>query len=83
VTHSVKDTAAHFATSQHTVLHWLATGQLAGINVSRDPAAKKKRWRITDQALAEFELTRSSAARATVSPRQRRKQKDPDYVEFY
>jgi len=81
MTYSVKDIQARYVVSQHTVLHWLTTGQMKGINVGRDPGKKKPRWRITQEALDAFEALRTPTPSA---PRTRRRNKQAsDVVEFY
>jgi hypothetical protein len=79
-TFSVRDVQARHAVGVHTVLHWIATGQLRAVNISRNPGAKKPRWRITQEALDAFELTRTPIPQL---PRTRRRKRRVDFVEFY
>ncbi len=79
MTRSVRDIAAHFAVGQHTVLHWIARGDLKAINCGRERTGKKPRWRITDAALEAFENIRSASA---PKPPHRRT-KEVDVIEFY
>jgi excisionase family DNA binding protein len=75
---SVKEVKDRYGVSENTVLSWIKSGQLQAINVGRTPAGKRPRWRITQQALEEFELARSSS-----SPTNRiRRKKVPDIIEF-
>ena len=80
MTFSVKDLQARFSVSQHTILHWLATGQLKSLNVGRDPGKKRARYRVTESALAEFEQSRATAAPA--SRTRRRRHHVDDVIEF-
>jgi predicted site-specific integrase-resolvase len=49
---SVHDLCERYAVSEHTVLHWINSGQLHAVNVGRRQGAKRPRWRITPDALA-------------------------------
>jgi hypothetical protein len=61
-TFTVKQLCDRYCVGEATVLGWIRTGQLAALNVGRAPGKKKPRFRVTPEALAEFELAR------TVSP---------------
>jgi excisionase family DNA binding protein len=80
-THTVRSLAEHLGVSARTVLAWIATGELRATNVARSPAARRPSWRITAQAVAEFEATRTAAAPAP--PRARRRKRPVDVVRFY
>jgi hypothetical protein len=77
---TVKDLVGHFNVSPHTVLGWIASGQLPAVNVGVSPGKRKPRWRVTSTAVAEFEATRMTMK---APPRAKRKTKDPEIVEFY
>lgn len=47
-----------FGVSQHTVLAWIDSGELRAVDVSRKRGGKP-RWRITQEALDSFELSRT------------------------
>ena len=79
-TFSVRDLRERYAVSEHTVLGWIARGELRAVNVGRRPGAKKPRWRITQEALEAFELARTPTP---LQPRVRRKKWPADVVEFY
>lgn len=60
-TFSVKDIAERHSVTEHTVLGWiLKTHELKAINVGRRLGAGKPRWRVTEEALKEFEQLRST-----------------------
>jgi transposase len=80
MTLSVKQVQERYGVSQYTVLHWLATGQLKGLNVGRDPGKKRARWRITQHALEAFEALRTLTP---PPPKKSRRRKPADVVEFY
>jgi len=80
MTLTVKQVAERYDVDQHTVLYWCKTGQLACINVGLTPGKKKPRWRITQQALEQFELARSTTPPL---PRVRRRKRQPEVIEFY
>jgi excisionase family DNA binding protein len=69
-----------YGVSVHTVLSWIATGELRAVNVGRRPGAKKPRWRIPEEALAAFEAASTPTPPA---PRTRRKKRPADVIEFY
>ena len=77
---TVQDLCERYRVSEGTVLHWLHSGQLEGVHVGRRPGAKKPRWRITQEALEAFELTRTPNP---PPPRARRRNKPADVIEFY
>jgi hypothetical protein len=54
----VKEVAALYVVTGGRVLNWIKSGQLRAIDVS-EGTGKKHRWRITPEALAEFEATRT------------------------
>ena len=77
---TVKQIAERFGVGEHTVLAWLKSGELRAINVGRTAAKLKPRWRITQEALAEFELRRQAEPPL---PRTRRKKRSTGVIEFY
>jgi transposase len=81
MTSSVRQVAERYTVGQHTVLGWIASGELTAINVARNPAGKP-RWRITSEALQAFEMLRA-AQPATPEPRRRRRRQAAGAVEFY
>jgi excisionase family DNA binding protein len=77
---TVKEVAARYGIGTHTVLHWIASGQLSGaVNVGRSPSKRKPRWRIPQSALDSFELSRT----ATPPERVRRRKPSEQVTEFY
>jgi excisionase family DNA binding protein len=80
MTYSIRQIAERFAVGQHTVLAWIRSGELAAVNVGRQPGGKPH-WRITSEALLAFELLRS-AQPIEPQPRRRRKRQD-DAIAFY
>jgi transposase len=80
-TFSTKEVAERYTVSTKTVAGWERSGELRGICVSRSLASKKKIYRFSESALAEFELLRSSTTTPTT---RRRKRKQPnDVIQFY
>jgi transposase len=81
MTFSVKDLTKRFCVGEHTILGWIKRGELKAINVSRQRGGRPK-WRITEEALAAFELSRMPAP---PEPRVRRRKKnhDPNFVKIY
>jgi len=77
---TVGKASTRFGVSEHTVLHWIHTGQLAAVNVGRAPGKLKPRWRISQAAIDAFETART--ATATPAPRRARRAA-PDNIPFY
>jgi excisionase family DNA binding protein len=78
---TVADVARRYRVGEHTILRWINSGQLLAVNVGRSPGARKPRWRISEQALADFEAARRTTA--PPPPRTRRRQRPADVIEFY
>jgi excisionase family DNA binding protein len=76
---TVQEVADRYGVSQHVILYWIRTHELSAVNVCRRAGAKRPTWRITEQALAEFEARRTPTPTA---PR-RRKAKAEGVVAFY
>lgn len=57
-TYGIKDLCERFAVGEHTVLGWIHRGEMRAIDVSRKQGGRPK-WRITQEALAAFELLRT------------------------
>jgi hypothetical protein len=77
---TVQDLATRYAVTPHTVLHWIKNGDLKALNVGRRLGAGKPRWRVTPEAIQEFEKVRTptpSLARA------RRRKREVDVIQFY
>jgi excisionase family DNA binding protein len=77
---SVQNVADRYGVSEHTVLVWIAHGELRAINVGRHQGARKPRWRITEDALAAFEQMRATTPPL---PQLRRRKRPADVIEFY
>jgi hypothetical protein len=59
----------------------IRSGAIRAINAAVNPAGRK-RWRISEQALADFETARTTTPHAT--PARRRRQPTPaGWVEFF
>lgn len=79
MTYTVNDIMQRYGVTQHTVLAWIASGELTAMNVGVAPGKKKPRWRITQAALDAFEAMRTPAAPA---PKTRRRKRDTNVIEF-
>jgi excisionase family DNA binding protein len=77
---SVRDLCERYGVGEHTVLGWIASGELRALSVGRRPDSKKPRWRITQEALEAFELARTATP---PPPRLRRRKRPTDVIEFY
>ena len=81
MTYSVRDLVQRFRVTEHTILAWISSGELAAINVGVTPGKKKPRWRVTQEALADFERRRMPTPPAPQS--RRRKRPEEDVIERY
>lgn len=80
MSYTVKDVMQKYGVSQASVLHWLASGQLKFISVSRDPGKKRQRYRILDSHIAEFEAARTGTP---PQPRKRRRKfQEPEIKDY-
>ncbi len=77
---SVRDICERYGVSEHTVLGWIRSGELRPVNVGRRLGTKKPRWRITQEALAAFELARTHTP---PPPRTKRRKRPADVIQFY
>jgi excisionase family DNA binding protein len=77
-TYTVKDVCNRFDVHEQSVLSWIHNGELKAVNVGREPGKQKPRWRITEEALREFEEKRTNAVVA-VAPRKKSTRKKYDY----
>jgi hypothetical protein len=78
--HTVKQIAERFHVGDHAVLGWIANGELAAVNVARDMAGERPRWRISAEALERFELARMAKPPLPRAPLRRRA---AGAIEFY
>jgi len=72
--------ARHYGVSPDKIVGWINSGELAAINVAAKPNGRP-RWRITAEAVIEFEQRRSS--KPPITPTRRRRRKDPNVIEFF
>lgn len=78
----VKDIAERFDVTEHTVLHWIDSGELKAVDVSRN-RGKRPNWRISPEALEAFEQSRMPMPQIKTTNRPRRSKADTELVEFY
>ena len=80
---TVRDVAERLGVSTHTVLGWIARGELRAVNVATSPKCQRPTWRIAHEAVREFEDARSCSP---TTPRRRASsstRKEAGVVEFY
>lgn len=78
--YTVQQIVERMGVTEHTVLAWIHTGELRAVNVGRAPGAGKPRWRISAEALAQFELGRETTAPPAKT---RRRKQSADVIQFY
>lgn len=76
MTFTIRDLCNRFLVHEQTILAWIHSGELKAINVGRAIDKKKPRWRITEEALAAFELLRTPTQPAPRTRRRRKKSSD-------
>jgi excisionase family DNA binding protein len=72
--------ANRMGVSPDAVLGWIRSGELAATNVAK-PTSTRPRYKISEEAVREFEKKRQ-AEKPAPAPR-RRKGKDPGVTEFF
>jgi transposase len=77
-TYSVRDLRERYTVSEHTILSWIRSGELRAISVARKQGGRPT-WRVTQQALEEFEVLRM----ATPPLPKARRRKQADVIQFY
>ncbi len=80
-TFSVKDLQDRYGVGEHTVLAWIARGELKAINVARTQGVRPK-WRITQSALDGFEALRETSPKPE-QPARKRGKPTSHVVEFF
>ena len=78
----IPEIAEMYRTTIRNVQTWIKSGHLRAVAVGRKPNSKKPRWVVSEDALKEFELSRSSSTPAA-PPIRRRKKSEPDVIQFY
>jgi excisionase family DNA binding protein len=78
--YTVEDLTNRFGVTVHTVLTWIHSGELKAVNVGRTRSGKKPRWRVTEQALAEFEAFRTPTP---PPPRGKHRKRPEGVIHFY
>jgi hypothetical protein len=64
----------------HSVLYWIASGQLRAVNVAKKPGGRPS-WRIAKDDLALFLMARTPQTHAPSG--RRKKQPAGDYVKYF
>jgi hypothetical protein len=76
--YTVRDLAKRWRVGVAKVLGFLRRGELVGINLAGNLAAKPQ-WRITPEAVAAFEKRRTSAP----TPKARKQRRRPEVIDFF
>lgn len=78
---STGEVAKQFRVAEGKVRGWIASHQLAAINVAADESCRPK-WRISPEAIEAF-VARRQAKPAVKISRRRKRQKCPSLIEFF
>ena len=65
---TVAQVAKHLSAGESLVLSFIRGGELRAFNVARSATAKRPSWRISAEALAEFEASRTPSAPQQPTP---------------
>ena len=76
---SVPEVSSLLRVKQQTVLNWIRSGRLLGVNVASE-GARRPRWRIRESNLEAFLLSRTG--RAPAKP-QRKRRMEADFVRYF
>jgi len=79
---AVKAVAAYYGVPTDNVYAWIHSGELAAIDVSEKPGEGRRRYRISREAIEEFEERRSNKPPAP-KPKRRRRQKATAGKEYF
>lgn len=79
-TFSPADIAARYGCKPEKILAWIASGELRALNTGTSLNGKKPRWRITAQALEDFERARTTQP---AKEPQRRRKSPPSTMKFF
>ena len=77
-----REVATRYGVNQSKVLGWIRAGQLRAVNVANNPNGARPRWRISPEAITDFELIRSAVAKSP-TVRRRRQRLPAGFVERY
>lgn len=72
VTYSPAEVAARLGCKVDKVLAWVNAKELIAINAATSSKGGKPRWRITPEALADWERSRTTQPRLAPAPRRKR-----------
>ena len=70
--------ARHYTVSPDKVLSWIDAGELRAVDV-RSPGSARPRWRISPDAIAEFEARRAATPPPKSRPRRKRQEGITEY----
>lgn len=57
---SIEQVAELYGVNRKTVSAWIASGEMVAVNTTKSRRAANKRWRITQEAIRQFDLKRQS-----------------------
>jgi transposase len=78
-TFGIREIRERYAVGEHTVLDWIRQGVMRAIDVSRKAGGRPK-WRVTQEAMDEFEQSRTPTP---LPPKAKRRKRPAGVIEFY
>jgi excisionase family DNA binding protein len=80
-TFTVAELAERLRVNEHAILSWIRSGELRAMNVGRSPGGKKPRWRISTEALEDFEIRRTPTP--TPPKAKARRRRDASVTQYF
>jgi hypothetical protein len=80
---SPKEVAERHRVAPRKICRFIESGELVAINIASRLNGEKPRWRITPEALADFERRRSSSATAPTKQPARRRRNESAVIQFF
>ncbi len=74
--------ARRYGVKVHKVHQWIATGEIAAVNVATDRSGRP-RWRIAAEAVEQFEAARSNTTGPAPAARSRKRRRQTNVKEYY
>lgn len=78
--YSLKEIAEIESVNEETAHGWVRSGELVAYSVSASKLSKKRRWRVTLDALNQFRLSRQSGQAEPTATRRRKPANIKQYV---
>ena len=78
--YTLEEIAENESVNQETAQGWVRSGELVAYSVSASKSSKKRRWRVTEEALTQFRLSLQSGQTEPTATRRRKPANIRQYV---